>query len=302
MKFHPVCEVFPKMSAEHFEALKADIAKHGVLQPVETFDGSIIDGRHRWLACQALGVNCPTREWKGREEEIVDHVTSLNKMRRHLSKSEWSAVAVDLEIVEAQLAAERQKRLGRTQTPLASNEAKGGKAAAIVADQVGVSRASVERAKQLKKLDPEEFEKAKQGEKSVSAGLRDAKKKVEAKKAAEKPADDFGRDEEGRAIPDAALAAVFARRVEFEALNREVHATKRKIEALAQEAIGCELHLNEIQGASKTVASNLLAAAPHAVCPYPSKDHKTCRMCEGRRWVKKSSWNAIPDDIREAAK
>ena len=47
----------PRMSVESYEALKADILLNGQIDPVLVFRGKIIDGRHRWLILQELGID-----------------------------------------------------------------------------------------------------------------------------------------------------------------------------------------------------------------------------------------------------
>lgn len=107
MQFHPVANIFPMMSAEEFDALKADIAKHGQREPIYVWQGQIIDGRNRYKACEDLGVMPITRQWNG-EGSLVEFVVSLNLHRRHLSQSQKAMVAVNmLPAIEAE-ARERQ--------------------------------------------------------------------------------------------------------------------------------------------------------------------------------------------------
>lgn len=94
MNIHPVAEIFPRMPAAEFEALKADIAAHGLREPAWAKDGAIIDGRHRWRACEELGVECPVREYEG--ADLVAFVVSLNLRRRHLDESQRAMVAASL--------------------------------------------------------------------------------------------------------------------------------------------------------------------------------------------------------------
>lgn len=94
MQIHPVAEIFPRMPATEFAALKSDIAAHGLREPVWTKDGAIIDGRHRWRACEELGVECPVREYEG--ADLVAFVVSLNLRRRHLDESQRAMVAASL--------------------------------------------------------------------------------------------------------------------------------------------------------------------------------------------------------------
>jgi ParB-like chromosome segregation protein Spo0J len=47
MEFHEVCNLFPEMTPDEFAELKADIAANGQLDPISTYRGKIVDGRHR---------------------------------------------------------------------------------------------------------------------------------------------------------------------------------------------------------------------------------------------------------------
>lgn len=93
MKFHPVSELFPRMSAEDFASLRDDISAHGVHEPAWLWRGEVIDGRHRVLACTEIGIECPMREWGGAEADLVPFVLSLNLRRRHLDASQRAMVA-----------------------------------------------------------------------------------------------------------------------------------------------------------------------------------------------------------------
>ena len=83
LKIHPICDMVPKMSAEAFDALKADIEKNGQIDPIWVKAGEIIDGRHRYRACRELGIECKTHEYEG--SDIETFVISVNVSRRHLS-------------------------------------------------------------------------------------------------------------------------------------------------------------------------------------------------------------------------
>ena len=68
--------------------------RHGVREPVWLYEGQILDGRNRYRAAQAMGVECPTREYDG--EDPTGFVVSLNLHRRHLSESQRAMVAAKL--------------------------------------------------------------------------------------------------------------------------------------------------------------------------------------------------------------
>src|SRR5690349_6175265 len=95
MKFHPVAALFPLMEGEDFAALVEDIRENGLLEPIWTHDGQIIDGRNRYRACEAAGVKPHFRQWDG-TGSLVAFVVSLNLKRRHLTAAQRAMVAVDL--------------------------------------------------------------------------------------------------------------------------------------------------------------------------------------------------------------
>jgi N6-adenosine-specific RNA methylase IME4 len=83
--------LFPDLSPAEFEALKADIAKRGILIPVEVDEsGNTLDGHHRRRACAELGVECPVvvRRFQT-EQEKREHVRKINLLRRHLDPVTW---------------------------------------------------------------------------------------------------------------------------------------------------------------------------------------------------------------------
>ena len=84
--YHPLADLFPLLDGEEFAELIADIAKHGVREPITLHDGRILDGRNRARAAAAAGVACPTRIYDGNDP--LGFVISLNIRRRHLTASD----------------------------------------------------------------------------------------------------------------------------------------------------------------------------------------------------------------------
>lgn len=91
MKFHPLADIFPLIDGDDFNSLVADVRQHGVREPIVIFDGRILDGRNRWRAAQAVGVECPRVDFTG--SDPVGFVISLNLRRRHLDESQRAMVA-----------------------------------------------------------------------------------------------------------------------------------------------------------------------------------------------------------------
>lgn len=94
LEYHPLANLFPLIDGDEFESLVADIREHGVYEPVIIHDGMILDGRNRYRASKAAGVDCPLRTFDGADP--VAFVISLNLKRRHLSESQRAMVAAKL--------------------------------------------------------------------------------------------------------------------------------------------------------------------------------------------------------------
>ena len=71
--FHPLAEIFPLLEGAPFDALVEGIRKHGLIQPIVLHDGKIIDGRNRYRACLATGVEprFVDLEWDGLLADFV---------------------------------------------------------------------------------------------------------------------------------------------------------------------------------------------------------------------------------------
>lgn len=94
--FHEVATLFPPMGEEEFLRFVADIQQRGLLEPIWTFQGKIVDGIHRYRACQQLGIEPRYQEWDG-VGSLVSFVVSRNLRRRHLSSTQRAMVALEIE-------------------------------------------------------------------------------------------------------------------------------------------------------------------------------------------------------------
>ena len=109
-------QVMPPLTDEEYEALKADIAEHGVQVPVEyDEEGNILDGYHRVRACLELGItDWPKVVRRGlTEEQKRAHARRLNLNRRHLTREQKRALIAEA-LKEAPHKSDRQhaKALG----------------------------------------------------------------------------------------------------------------------------------------------------------------------------------------------
>lgn len=159
---------------EEREALKADIAKRGVLVPVEVDeDGNILDGFHRTEIAQELGIEAPTIVRSGWSEEAkVEHAIKINMLRRHLSAVAWGDAF-------QRLLSHRGVETGQG----ARNDKRTSDTVSEVAKELGVNeRTARRRVKAAEELNqhPDLFEKADTGEMTVKEAVQEKRKRERA--------------------------------------------------------------------------------------------------------------------------
>lgn len=154
MKTHPLADVFPMMDPASLVQLRSDIKKNGVREPVWLYDEQILDGRHRWMVCKDLGIECPTRQYEGTDP--FGFVVSMNLRRRHLDASQRAMVAAELVRIAAKGRPKRNASIDAFTQPRA-------------AEAMNVSRPQIQRAQAVLKHAPASVVQAvKSGELSVS--------------------------------------------------------------------------------------------------------------------------------------
>ena len=91
---HPAANIFPLLEGAEFDRLCEDIRANGIKVPIIIHpDLSILDGRNRFRACEAVGVKPVTALWAGKPGQEIDYVVSLNLSRRHLNPSQLGMIA-----------------------------------------------------------------------------------------------------------------------------------------------------------------------------------------------------------------
>jgi len=107
---HPIADIWPLLSDEELQELAEDIKQRGLLNPIVLYEGKILDGRNRFKACQLAGIVPKTLQYKG--DEPIAHALALNEKRRHLTKSQRAALAVEIEPMFEAEAKKRQQASG----------------------------------------------------------------------------------------------------------------------------------------------------------------------------------------------
>jgi hypothetical protein len=147
LPFHKrLTDLFPAMTEQEFDDLVGDINIHGQRNPVDIWNGEIIDGKHRALACQRLEIEPRYQERRFKDEAGARaYVISLNMARRHLTPEQKrkliaellktdptksdNSIAKQAKTTNKTVAAQRKKLEGRKEIPNVSKrtDAKGRK-------------------------------------------------------------------------------------------------------------------------------------------------------------------------------
>lgn len=93
---HELALVFPPMTEPEFAALKQDIRDHGQNEPITLYEGKILDGIHRYRACQELGREPSIVRFEGNPRAAAQLVLGRNFHRRHLTTSQRAMVAAEM--------------------------------------------------------------------------------------------------------------------------------------------------------------------------------------------------------------
>lgn len=180
LEIHPLAYCLPDMPEDQYEAFKEDISGLGVLEPITLLDGMILDGRHRYRACQELGIECPTRTVSNVSPH--DLVRSMNLFRRHLNESQRAMVAAALLEPFEKEARERQGERTDLKKNFQENLPEGVKPQAQATDKageaLGVSGRLVREAKVVREEGtPEEIKAVTNGKAAVSSTAKQVRER-----------------------------------------------------------------------------------------------------------------------------
>ena len=205
LEAHEIATLFPSMSPEDLEHLRESIEQEGQLEEILTFEGKILDGRHRYETCMRLGIEPLVREFEGTAEEAFRYSVALNLSRRHLTTVQRAAAGAGIKEFQARVLAgdepveapatepveavvapvddtesapaepaadvepEPKPKKSRKPSPRTINA----KAREIASKQVGVSGRAIEDAAKIKAEAPDVFERMLKG---TAGSMPDAKK------------------------------------------------------------------------------------------------------------------------------
>lgn len=173
--------LLPQLPKEEYEALKASIKEEGLHFPLTVNrEGVILDGHHRWRACQELGLEVRS-DIKDFNDPLLEKrfVIEANLKRRHLNDYQRAELATALEPIERELAKRRMSEAGKVgrqgQLGVGSNGPPPGEGRAedLVAKKVGLSRTTYRRAKKVMVKGSEKLkESVRKGKKSIASAYK----------------------------------------------------------------------------------------------------------------------------------
>ena len=155
MKLHRYCALLPRMMAEEYQTLKADIKAHGLLEPIVTYEDSILDGRHRYNICEELAVQPAYVQFESLSYNgsPLDFVISKHQ-RRNLTPDQKAVLADKIANIKNGL------------HMLLTNEKQLSLSEALIA--TGASKGQVGKLRKIKKDNPRVIERIESGETSIN--------------------------------------------------------------------------------------------------------------------------------------
>jgi ParB-like nuclease domain len=155
MKLHKYCALLPRMMADEYQTLKADIKAHGLLEPIVTYEDSILDGRHRYNICEELAVQPAYVQFESLSYSgsPLDFVISKHQ-RRNLTPDQKAVLADKIANIKNGL------------HMLLTNEKQLSLSEALIA--TGASKGQVGKLRKIKKNNPRVIEQIESGETSIN--------------------------------------------------------------------------------------------------------------------------------------
>jgi hypothetical protein len=195
LEFHALAGIFPAyvewhgqdqklLNVEDNEAWRdfvTDIRVNGQRTPITLYDGKILDGRHRYLACRELGipVEYETFSKSNSEEKALAYSVSLNLQRRNLTVADRAAVYLSLKPWYSKFAEERKGGRGKKSSPNGDGFTEpdsAGRAQKKAAKKAGIGSGTAAR---VDSLPPDLLEEVLDGKRKVGNAAAEAKARKE---------------------------------------------------------------------------------------------------------------------------
>lgn len=174
MKKHRL-NIVPNSNKHDYELLTNDILKYGYNHkyPITLYEGDVLDGWQRYRICQDHKIIPVYENFEGNDIEALQFVLQASK-RRNLTSAQWAAVANEATDIINSLERQAKERMisNLKQNKNTDSTKKVPSEKGKVADQITkifpTSKNNYYAVKRIKREQPDEFEKIKSGEKTIS--------------------------------------------------------------------------------------------------------------------------------------
>jgi hypothetical protein len=164
------------MGADEYARLEGDIKARGQQHPITVYREQILDGRHRYRACQALGIEPQFEPFIGDDQSALAFVIGENLHRRHLSPSQVGMVAAKFAAMVKAEAAERERAGKKPSGDMTGGSGEKGETAVILGNRFGIGETTVRKAVKVREQGtPELVAAVESGTITVNEGARIAK-------------------------------------------------------------------------------------------------------------------------------
>lgn len=295
VRFHPLSELFPILPTNEMQDLVNSIKDNGLQQKIILFEGKILDGRHRYEACQIADVKPKFDLYRG--DDPCGFVLRANIQRRHLTPSQRAMLAA--KVADLKQGSQGQNNLQKSQqTPKTAKFPSPQKPThEQAAKAAGVSARSVDDASKVLDADKKLAESVAKGDISVSKAAKEVRKQEQTEKQVH-------RDETGWPIP-ADLIETWERRSEVTTMMANVTtiATKLKAYQKSDDPIFCAVNFSSAVSKLEFAHMEIRAAELHAVCTTcQGRARAKCTHCKGRGFLSKAHWQLVPEKIKDIRK
>jgi len=169
-KYHELSTVFVSFEdTQEFDWLIGSIKQYGLFEPILMWQGWIVDGRHRHMACLKADVK-PTYEYLPDDmpfNVVRDRVVAANLMRRHLTTGQRAMTAAALANI----------RHGGDRKSDQETNSSFDKSTKDSADQLNVGTTAVKTAKAIKRDAPDLADEVSKGNMTLNAADKERRKR-----------------------------------------------------------------------------------------------------------------------------
>lgn len=149
---HRYADYIPVADDKDQYALRQSIQEIGLVEPIVLYQDAILDGRHRYKACQVMGVEPKFIEFEGDDEAALQFVLAKNVARRQLTTIQKLNLR---EKLVPEIARLKEQALANQRANLTEGQvlvAPVGRVDEAVAEMIGVSRETQRQYDKVKEI------------------------------------------------------------------------------------------------------------------------------------------------------